>query len=83
MSSILIAQLLSVPPTPDWNFTVGIIISLSCLVAVILTSFIKYPEDTMKMPGLPLTIPAFIAAMCFGHVIGVGIVLGLTNIGSI
>ncbi len=82
MLSILMA-VASVPPTPNWNPTVGIIISVSCLVAVILTSFIKYPQDTLKMPGLPLTVPAFIGAMCFGHLIGVGIVLGLTNIGAI
>ncbi|MEO0934104.1 MAG: hypothetical protein AAFY21_10215, partial [Cyanobacteria bacterium J06641_2] len=30
-----------------------------------------------------LSIPAFVGAMCLGHAIGIGIVLGLTNIGRI
>jgi photosystem I subunit 10 len=35
------------------------------------------------MPVLPVSVPGFIAAMAFGHVIGIGIVLGLTNIGRL
>jgi photosystem I subunit 10 len=35
------------------------------------------------MPMLPVSIPGFIGAMAFGHVVGIGIVLGLTNIGRL
>ncbi|MFM6024361.1 MAG: photosystem I reaction center subunit PsaK, partial [Dolichospermum sp.] len=35
------------------------------------------------MPILPVSVPGFIGAMAFGHVIGIGIVLGLTNIGRL
>lgn len=83
MSSILLAVQSTVPATPAWNPTVAIIISVSCIVAVLLTTKIERPQVGPKLPGLPLSIPAFIAAMCFGHVVGIGIVLGLTNIGSI
>ncbi|ARV59765.1 photosystem I reaction center subunit PsaK [Nostocales cyanobacterium HT-58-2] len=83
ISSILLAAAATVPATPEWNPTVGIIISVSCLVALFLTFFIKSPKVGPKLPLLPITIPAFIGAMAFGHLIGVGIVLGLTNIGSL
>ena len=84
ISSILLAAAATtVPATPEWNPTVGIIISVSCLVALLLTSFIKSPKVGPKLPILPVTLPAFIGAMCFGHLIGVGIVLGLTNIGGL
>jgi photosystem I subunit 10 len=35
------------------------------------------------MPMLPVSIPGFIGAMALGHVVGIGIVLGLTNIGRL
>ncbi len=83
LSSILLAVASTVPATPEWSPKVGIIISVSCLVAVLLTFKIEKPKVGPKMPALPLSVPAFVAAMCFGHLIGIGIVLGLTNIGRI
>ncbi len=81
--SILLAVQASVPATPEWNPTVGIIISVSSLVALLLTFKIEKPLVGPRVPILPISIPAFIGAMCFGHLIGIGIVLGLTNIGVI
>jgi photosystem I subunit 10 len=81
ISSTILAVASTVPATPTWNPTIATIISVSCLVAFVLTFWIKYPQVGPKVPLLPISIPAFIAAMCFGHVVGVGIVLGLTNIG--
>ncbi len=85
ISSILLAVQQTVPPTPFWNPTVGIIISVCCLVMVLLApKIIRYPQVGPKFPGpLPLSAPAFVGAMCFGHVLGIGIVLGLTNIGRL
>ncbi|MFH7029905.1 MAG: photosystem I reaction center subunit PsaK [Heteroscytonema crispum UTEX LB 1556] len=83
ISSILLAAAASVPPTPEWNPTVAIIISVSCAVAVLLTFKINKPLVGPKMPVLPISIPAFVGAMCFGHIIGIGIVLGLTNTGRL
>jgi photosystem I subunit X len=82
ISSILLAAS-TVPATPLWNPTVGAIISASCVLVVLLTFRINQPLVGPKMPILPLSIPAFVGAMAFGHVIGIGIVLGLTNIGSL
>jgi photosystem I subunit 10 len=44
---------------------------------------IQYPQVGPKLPILPISIPAFVGAMAFGHIIGIGIVLGLTNIGRL
>jgi photosystem I subunit X len=79
----LLAADTTVPATPAINTTVAIIISVSCLVSVILATRIEKPKVGLRLPVLPLSIPAFIGAMCFGHIVGVGIVLGLTNIGAI
>jgi len=82
-SSILLAAAASVPATPAWNSTVAIIISVSSLVMVLLSTRIEKPLVGPKFPILPISIPTFVAAMAFGHIVGIGIVLGLTNIGSL
>ncbi|MDZ8186907.1 MAG: photosystem I reaction center subunit PsaK [Nostoc sp. ChiSLP02] len=82
ISSTLLAAT-SVPPTPVWTPTVGIIISLSSLIVLLLSTKIEKPLVGPKLPILPVSVPTFIAAMAFGHVIGAGIVLGLTNIGRL
>lgn len=83
ISSIFLAAAASVPTTPVWSPTVGIIISVSSIISVLLALKIKYPLVGPKLPILPISIPAFVGAMAFGHIIGIGIVLGLTNIGRI
>ncbi|MEO1375830.1 MAG: photosystem I reaction center subunit PsaK [Cyanobacteria bacterium J06635_10] len=86
VSSILLAVQSTVPSTPSWSPAVGIIISLCTLISVVLAPrIIDYPEVGPKFPGLPLPLsaPAFVGATCFGHLLGVGIVLGLTYIGRL
>lgn len=38
---------------------------------------------TFSLPGLTLTLPELIAAASFGHLIGAGVILGLTRLGAI
>ncbi|QLE57885.1 photosystem I reaction center subunit PsaK [Nostoc sp. TCL26-01] len=83
ISSTLLAAAATVPATPEWSPTVAIIISASSIVALLLATRIQYPQVGPKLPGLPISLPAFIGAMAFGHVLGIGIVLGLTNIGRL
>jgi photosystem I subunit 10 len=82
ISSILLAAA-SVPVTPEWSPKVAAIISASSLVVLLLSFANKNAKVGPRMPLLPISIPAFIGAMAFGHVIGIGIVLGLTNIGRL
>ncbi|MEA5505683.1 photosystem I reaction center subunit PsaK [Halotia wernerae UHCC 0503] len=83
ISSTLLAVQSTVPSTPAWSPTVAIIISVSCLIVVLLSTKIERPLVGPKFPVLPISVPTFVAAMAFGHIIGVGIVLGLTNIGRL
>jgi photosystem I subunit 10 len=86
ISSLLLAVQPTVATTGSWSPAVGIIISVCCLVSVLLApKIIRYPQVGPKFPGLPLPLsaPAFVGAMCFGHLLGVGIVLGLHNIGRL
>ncbi len=83
ISSTLLAVAATVPPTPVWTPTVGIIISVSSLVVLLLSTRIEKPLVGPKFPILPISIPTFVGAMALGHVIGIGIVLGLTNIGRL
>lgn len=83
MLSNLLAAVDTVPATPAWTPTVGIIISFSSLVILLLSTRIEKPLVGPKLPVIPVSVPTFIAAMAFGHLIGVGIVLGLTNIGRL
>ncbi|WP_199328534.1 photosystem I reaction center subunit PsaK [Anabaena azotica] len=82
-STLLAAASATVPTTPQWSPTVAIIISASSVVALLFALRIEKPQVGPKFPGLPISIPTFIGAMAFGHVLGVGIVLGLTNIGRL
>jgi len=83
ISSILLAVQATVPATPAWSPATAIIIGVSCLVILLLSTRIEKPLVGPKMPVLPVSIPTFVAAMCFGHIVGIGIVLGLTNIGRL
>ncbi|MBD2436263.1 photosystem I reaction center subunit PsaK [Nostoc sp. FACHB-110] len=83
MLSNLLAAVDTVPATPAWTPTVGIIISISSIVILLLSTRIEKPQVGAKLPVLPVSVPTFIAAMAFGHIIGIGIVLGLTNIGRL
>jgi photosystem I subunit X len=83
ISSTLLAVAATVPATPEWSPTVGIIISASSVVALLFALKVEYPQVGPKFPGLPISVPTFIGAMAFGHVLGIGIVLGLTNIGRL
>jgi photosystem I subunit X len=83
ISSYLLAVAANVPATPAWSPITALIIIISSIVVLLLTLRISKPMVGPKMPMLPISIPAFVGAMCLGHVVGIGIVLGLTNIGTL
>ncbi|MEH2414357.1 photosystem I reaction center subunit PsaK [Nostoc sp.] len=83
------STLLAAATTPlQWSPTVGLIIILANIVAIAFgKSTIKYPNAEPKLPlGNFLGdfgLPAFLASAAFGHILGVGAVLGLHNLGRI
>lgn len=84
---LLAATQPTVPHTIAWSPQVALIISASSLlILLIASSNIKYPQVGAKLPvNLPVvgspSIGTFIGSMAFGHVVGAGIVLGLSNLG--
>ncbi len=91
ISSMLLVVQMTVPNTnTTGNWTQMAIIIGSCLLCLlIIPRIINYPHVGQKMP-LPFpaifnnpSVASFLAAMSAGHLIGVGAVLGLTNLGII
>lgn len=87
MSSLfLLAQL--TPTTAQWSPSIGLIMSFCNLFAFIMGYFAI--QKTGQGAGLPLPqlaskktfgLPELLATMSFGHILGVGMVLGLSSTG--
>ncbi|OKH35663.1 photosystem I reaction center subunit PsaK [Calothrix sp. HK-06] len=93
LSFNLVSLLAAVQPTVpnsavEWNWTGTIIIvGASLLALLIIPRTIEEPHVGNKMP-LPFpsvfnnpSVGTFLAAMATGHIVGIGAVLGLTNLG--
>ncbi len=89
MSSILFAVQSTVPNTyTSWGLSEFLYITGACLLCLfIIPRVVWYPHVGPKMP-LPFpsafnnpSVGTFLAAMAAGHILGVGAVLGLTNLG--
>lgn len=83
------STLLAAATTPlEWSPTVGLIIILANIVAIAFgKSTIKYQNAEPALPSPNFFggfgLPALLATTAFGHILGVGIVLGLHNLGRI
>lgn len=74
--------------SPDWTPTVAIIMVACNVLAIIIGRLtIKYPNVGPQLPAPALfgglSLPALLATTSFGHLLGAGVILGLTNLGSI
>jgi photosystem I subunit X len=74
--------------TVEWSPSVGIVMSVCCLFAVAIGRFaIKNrgggPKLPMNGPALfeGFGIPELLGTMSFGHLLGAGVILGLSNAG--
>lgn len=70
----------------DWSPTVAIIMIVSNILAIaIAKQTISQPSVGPAMPSSNLfggfSAPAVIGTLCFGHILGAGTILGLTNLG--
>lgn len=73
---------------PDWSPTIALIMVGCNLLAIILArATVKMPNVGPKIPVLSdvagLSLPALLGATSFGHLIAAGVILGLTNMGTI
>ncbi|QZZ19240.1 photosystem I reaction center subunit PsaK [Leptothermofonsia sichuanensis E412] len=70
----------------DWSPAVGFFMILANVIAIaIARQTIQKPNVGPEMPSSNLfggfSAPAVAGTLCFGHILGAGIILGLTNLG--
>jgi photosystem I subunit X len=80
--------LLVVSRMPDWSPSIAMIMVGCNVLAIILArATVKMPNVGPKIPVLSdvagLSLPALLGATSFGHIIAAGVILGLTNMGTI
>ena len=87
-SILLAAAQATVPQTPEWTPTIGLVMVLCNLFAFVIGRFAIQKKGTG--PDLPVSkpalldkfgIPELLATASFGHIIGAGVILGLSNAG--
>lgn len=91
VNTILLAAVqATVPSTPEWTPTVGLIMILANLFAIAIGRFaIKKAGVGPDLPGpkpalwTKFGIPELLATASFGHILGAGIILGLSNAGAL
>lgn len=69
----------AIPHTEPWGFNTALVMIICNLVAVAIAAL--NAKITRRL-GI-FNLSELVAAMSFGHIVGVGFVLGLTNIGVI
>jgi len=88
MTPIELTFLANIPQTVQWNSNVAIVMISANLVAVFIGRFaIKNagvgPDLPVGKPALwkNFGIPELLATLSFGHILGAGFILGLSNAG--
>lgn len=80
-----------VPPTTDWNISVAVVMIFCNLFAFVIGKWaIKKPGQGPTLPGSPESgllanfgIAELLAVTSFGHILGAGMILGLSNAGAL
>ena len=68
----------------DWSFSVGLVMIACNILAIAIGKFsIQRPNVGPEVGGLGLSVPALIGCACLGHILGAGVILGLTNTGAL
>ena len=87
LNNLIIA---AIPHTEPWGFNTALVMIICNLVAVAIGRFaIANPGSGPDLPvGKPdlfrnFNLPELLATLSFGHILGVGLILGLTNAGVI
>jgi photosystem I subunit 10 len=87
ITSTLLATFFATTPL-QWSPTVGIIMILCNVIAIAFgKSTISYPSSEPALPSDKFFggfgLPALLATTSFGHLLGVGVILGLHNLGRL
>lgn len=76
------------PTTPEWSFQVALIMVACNLFAIVIGRYAIQkpgagPAIPVNLPGLfeGFGVPELLATASFGHILGAGMILGLSNAG--
>ena len=90
INSLLLTLQATVPSTPQWSPSVGLVMILCNLFAFAIGRFaIQKKGVGPDLPGSKpailnkFGIPELLATASFGHILGVGVILGLSNAGGL
>lgn len=84
---MLTSTLLAVAPRAiDWSPSVAAVMIVCNILAIAIAKFtIKNPSAPPEMPASNFFggfgLPAVVGSTCFGHILGAGAILGLSNMG--
>lgn len=88
MTLIELSFLANIPQTVAWNYNVAIVMIAANLVAVFIGRFAIQnagvgPDLPVGKPALwkNFGLPELLATLSFGHILGAGFILGLSNAG--
>lgn len=87
LSTLLVAVQSTVPPTTSWGFSTALVMIIANVIAVVIGRFaIQKPGKGPDLPTPPglwgnFGVPELLATMSFGHILGAGAILGLSNAG--
>jgi photosystem I subunit 10 len=75
-----------VPKTLAWNPSVALVMLVCNILAIAFARYtVQRPNDGPSAPALPFlgeaSLGFVIGAICFGHILGTGAILGLSNLG--
>lgn len=78
----------AVPSTLEWSPKVAIVMVICNILAIAIGKYtIKYPSVGPALPSPNLFggmgLPALLATTSFGHILGLGVILGLANVGAL
>ncbi len=89
-STLLLAVQATVPSTAEWTPAVGLVMILCNLLAIAIGRYAIQnpgvgPDLPADKPALfrKFGIPELLATMSFGHILGAGVILGLSNAGAL
>ena len=89
-STILAAAQATVPTTSAWSPAIGVVMIVCNLVAIAIGRFAisnpgNGPDLPVSKPALfrNFNLPELLATMSFGHILGAGVILGLSNAGAL
>ncbi|MBE9146022.1 photosystem I reaction center subunit PsaK [Planktothrix mougeotii LEGE 06226] len=85
---MLLAAATTTPVTHAWSPTIAIVMILCNIVAIAIGKFsIQHPNSGPQLPSSNMFggfgLPAVLATTSFGHILGAGVILGLSSLGVI